>query len=67
MENKQMLIGLVIAGLLLIALFQGLQLYTARENNAGGQAITGNAVQGNGQQASVPANLQNLPSMVGGC
>ncbi len=66
MENKQMLIGLVIAGLLLIALFQGLQLYVAKENNAGTQTITGNAVQ-TGQQATVPANLQNLPSMVGGC
>lgn len=65
MENKNLIIGLVVVGLLLIALFQGFQLYSAKQKTTQ-QVVT--QVQAPAQgQANVPSNLQNLPQMVGGC
>ncbi len=64
MENKNLIIGLVVVGLLLIALFQGFQLYNAKQNPTQQVAQVQAPAQG---QANVPSNLQNLPQMVGGC
>lgn len=65
MENKNLIIGLVVVGLLLIALFQGFQIYNSKQKTTP-QVVT--KVQAPVQaQANVPSNLQNLPQMVGGC
>ncbi len=71
MDKKEILVIVLIGVLLLTAGLQTVQLMgltTAKvsSSSAGTGSVTAPAKQSSGG-ASVPANLQNLPSMVGGC
>ena len=68
MENKNIIIAVVLGALVLIALFQAFQLFSLKDKlgtGATSNAPAPQASQGSGPQ--VPSNLQNLPQMVGGC
>jgi len=72
MDKKEILVIVLIGVLLLTAGLQTVQLIgltsaKVSSSSAGTGAITAPAKQGSSGGASVPANLQNLPSMVGGC
>ncbi len=71
-ERKEMLVAVLIGVLVLTAGIQTIQLVglTSAEvvvPASGGAALTGKAAASGGSAPSVPTNLQNLPSMVGGC
>ncbi len=65
--NKNIIIAIVLGILLLLSVVQAFQVNTIKEKLSGGGikvAATGAPTAGG---ASVPASLQNLPTMVGGC
>ncbi len=68
--NKNMVIAIVLGALVLIAGIQAFQLFTLKSNLAmGGTSVT-TATQssgGSGGSPKLPGNLENLPTMVGGC
>lgn len=61
-----MIVTIVLIFLALLSVGQALQLNTIREKISTGEIGTAAPVS-TGSQASVPANLRNLPQMVGGC
>ena len=64
--NKNIIIAVVLGILLVLSVVQAFQVNAIKEKiESGGVKIAGAASSGGG--ASVPSNLQNLPSMVGGC
>jgi len=69
--DKNVVIAIVLGALVLIAAVQAVQLFSIKNKLATGQmqtATSGANVQSSaGSGASLPSNLQNLPSMVGGC
>jgi len=71
MENKNIIIAVVLGALVLIALFQAFQLVGLKDKlGSGASTATSNAPAPQasaGGSPSLPSNLQNLPSMVGGC
>lgn len=70
MENKNVIIAVVLGALVLIALFQAFQLVGLKDKLGGTVTAAANAPApqaSGGSGASLPSNLQNLPSMVGGC
>ncbi len=71
-ERKEMLVAVLIGVLVLTAGIQTIQLVglTSAEvivPASSGAPLAGKAVASGGSAPSVPTNLQNLPSMVGGC
>lgn len=68
--NKNLLISVVLGVLVVIAVFQAVQL-VGLKNQLGGAVNVGSATASvagqSGGGAELPSNLQNLPSMVGGC
>jgi len=66
--NKNVVIAIVLGALVLIAGIQAFQLFTLKTKLAGGQISTTTApAAGGGSSPQLPSNLENLPSMVGGC
>ena len=67
--NKNVVIAIVLGALVLIAGVQAFQLFTLKTKLAGGQISTSAPTQsgGGGGSPQLPSNLENLPSMVGGC
>ncbi len=71
-ERKEMLVAVLIGVLVLTAGIQTIQLVglTSAEvvvSASGGAPLAGQAAASGGSAPAVPTNLQNLPSMVGGC
>ena len=69
MENKSVLLVVLIAALLVTVGLQTVQL-AAMSSGISGAAVSFPAASGAkpaSSGASVPTSLQNLPSMVGGC
>ena len=68
--NKNVVIAIVLGALVLIAGIQAFQLFSLKSNIAGGQVSTTASTQSSGGGSSggkLPSNLENLPTMVGGC
>lgn len=70
--NKNVVVAIVLGVLVLIAAVQSFQLVGLKTKLAGGAVQTAGApapaaASGHAGGAQVPANLQNLPQMVGGC
>ena len=67
--NKNLLIMIVLAVLVLVSAVQAVQLNDLRTKIASGEIKTTGAATSTGSSgaASVPSSIQNLPSMVGGC
>ncbi|RJQ22098.1 hypothetical protein C4580_01335 [Candidatus Woesearchaeota archaeon] len=67
--NKNVVIAIVLGALVLIAGVQAFQLFSLKNTLAQGQySTTATAQAGTGaSNPQLPSNLQNLPSMVGGC
>ena len=67
--NKNVVIAIVLGALVLIAGVQAFQLFTLKNTLAEGQFSTSAPTQSGASagSSSLPSNLQNLPSMVGGC
>lgn len=71
--EKGTLVLLVLSVLVLVALVQAFQLSGLKTQVAGGsvaapsQGEVSSQSSGGSQQAKLPSNLDNLPSMVGGC
>ncbi len=63
--DKNIVIAIVLGALILIAGVQAYQLFALKDKLSGGQISAGAPVQAGSPQ--LPDNLQNLPSMVGGC
>jgi hypothetical protein len=69
--EKNVVLAIVLGALVIIAGLQAYQLFSLKNKVGSGnlQTVSGAsapaAAQGSG--ASLPSNLQNLPSMVGGC
>ena len=66
--DKHVVIAIVLGALVLIAGVQAFQLFTLKNKIAEGRL--GSAVptqSGASSNPQLPNNLQNLPSMVGGC
>jgi len=66
--NKNMLIVIVLVVLVLLTAVQAVQLSSLKSQIKAGKISVGTS-QGatSGSSASVPSNLNDLPSMVGGC
>jgi len=66
--EKNTLVLLVLSVLLVVAVVQAFQLTGLKADISGGSSTTTqNAAPETTQQAKLPSNLDNLPSMVGGC
>ena len=68
--NKNVVIAIVLGALVLIAGVQAFQLFTLKSKLAEGQFATSSPTQAgtaSGSSPQLPSNLQNLPTMVGGC
>lgn len=68
--DKNVVIAIVLGALVLIAGIQAFQLYSFKSKLADGGYQAGTATQASGAGGSnpqLPSNLQNLPTMVGGC
>ena len=67
--NKNMVIAIVLGALVLIAGVQAFQLFSLKTKLVSGEVSTGVSTQTGGSAGSpkLPSNLENLPSMVGGC
>ena len=72
--KKTTIIALVLGILVIISVVQSFQLYGLKEKIADGElslssssSSTGLATSSGKETGSLPANLQNLPEMVGGC
>ncbi len=72
--DKNILIAVVLGLLVLISVVQAFQLNTLKDKvkegkltigKASGSVATGSGSSGGG--AGLPSNIQDLPSMVGGC
>ena len=66
--NKNVVIAIVLGALVLIAGVQAFQLFTLKTKLSSGQiGTTVSAQSAGGSSPQLPSNLENLPSMVGGC
>jgi hypothetical protein len=68
--NKNVVIAVVLGALVLIAGIQAFQLFTIKDSLASGKVGTSVSTQSSGDAGGspkLPSNLENLPSMVGGC
>ncbi len=67
MENRDLLLVVLIAALLVTVGMQTVQLAALSSTGASVAVPSAGATKTSTSAASAPANLQNLPSMVGGC
>jgi len=66
--DKNVIIAIVLGALVLVAGIQAFSLMSLTSKvQSGGVAVSAPAQAGGGSGAALPSNLQNLPSMVGGC
>ena len=69
--EKNVVLAIVLGALVIIAGLQAFQLFGLKSKISSGsvQTVSGASAPAAGQEsgASLPSNLQNLPSMVGGC
>ena len=66
--NRNVIIVIVLAVLLLLTAVQAIQLNSLKTSISTGKVSVGSApAQGSGGGGGVPSNIQDLPSMVGGC
>ena len=68
--DKNMVIAIVLGALVLIAGIQAFQLYSFKTSLANGQLSTSTPTQAGASSSgspALPSNLENLPTMVGGC
>jgi hypothetical protein len=65
--NKNIIIAIVLGVLLVLSVVQAFQVNTIKEKISSGGVKLASGAASTGGGASVPSNLQNLPSMVGGC
>ena len=64
--NRNVIIVIVLVVLVLLTAVQAIQLSSLKASIATGKVSVGNApAQGSG--GNLPSNIQDLPSMVGGC
>ena len=63
--NRNVIIVIVLVVLVLLTAVQAIQLSSLKTSISTGKVAVGSAPSSGG--ASVPSNIQNLPSMVGGC
>ena len=64
--NRNVIIVIVLVVLVLLTAVQAIQLSSLKTSISTGKVAVGSAPSSSGG-ASVPSNIQNLPSMVGGC
>ena len=64
--NRNVIIVIVLVVLVLLTAVQAIQLSSLKTSIATGKLAVGSASSSSGG-ASVPSNIQDLPSMVGGC
>ena len=66
--DKNIIIAIVLAALVLVAAVQAVQLFSLRSKISSGQVAVQSSMGGAGASTpSLPSGLENLPSMVGGC
>ncbi len=68
--DKNIIIVIVLAALILIAAIQAFQLVGLKNSISSGSirtATTGAQVQASGGGGNLPGDLESLPGMVGGC
>ncbi len=69
--DKNVIIAIVLGVLVLVSVVQAFQLNTLKEKVSEGKLTIGKTSSsvstGSGSGASIPSNIQDLPSMVGGC
>ena len=73
--EKNTIVGIVLGILVLVSVVQAFQMTSLRSQLSGGNVqsaaagtpVSGPAPSGGAKAAQVPASLQNLPDMVGGC
>jgi len=68
--NKNAVIAIVLGALVLIAGVQAFQLFSLKTKLGSGEISTSAPTQssgGGGGSPKLPSNLENLPTMVGGC
>ena len=68
--DKNVIISVVLGILLIVSVVQAFQLSALKEDVASGALAPRAGVAASGGSpsgASLPSNIQNLPSMVGGC
>ncbi len=66
--DKNIIIAVVLAALVLVAAVQAVQLFNLRSKISNGQVAVQSPVGGTGGSSpTLPSGLENLPSMVGGC
>lgn len=65
--EKNTLVFFVLTVLLVVAVVQAFQLTGLKTDLSGGSSTTTQSTPSTTQQAKLPSNLDNLPSMVGGC
>ena len=65
--DRNVIIVIVLVVLVLLTAVQAIQLSSLKSSISTGKVSVGNAPAQNSGGASVPSNIQDLPSMVGGC
>lgn len=68
--DKNTVVVVILGVLVLVALVQAFQMTSLKGTLSGGSVASSapqSAPATSGQQAKLPSNLDNLPSMVGGC
>jgi len=66
--NRNVIIVIVLVVLVLLTAVQAIQLSSLKASISTGKVSVGSApMQSSGVGGGVPSNIQDLPSMVGGC
>ncbi|MBI2124813.1 hypothetical protein HYT92_03405 [Candidatus Pacearchaeota archaeon] len=65
--NRNVIIVIVLVVLVLLTAVQAIQLNALKTSISTGKVGVGSPVQSPGSGGGVPSNIQDLPSMVGGC
>ncbi len=65
--DKNVIIAIVLGALVLVAGIQAFSLMSLTSKVQSGGVAVSTPFQSGGGGAALPSNLQNLPSMVGGC
>ena len=65
--NRNVIIVIVLVVLVLLTAVQAIQLSSLKTSISAGKVSVGSAPIQSSGGGSVPSNLQDLPSMVGGC
>ncbi|MBS3052091.1 MAG: hypothetical protein J4428_01825 [Candidatus Aenigmarchaeota archaeon] len=70
--NTNLLLTILIGAMVLVSVLQAIQLFSLQSTlvsgvSVGGSKSVSSSPAGNSGSAQLPSNLENLPSMVGGC